>query len=556
MESGFNIGVKSAESRKKRKGGALEDNIDNRKFAAAKGFETGDTTESDNVDIEEEFLVEKTSFDYGKSGILAGGDLEQTPKSLKILTKRVLSKPLGKIDFLSNNNDDILLDKSVVLPSSLKNLVNVSVKKSFTLDISLNNVIGKSAQKKLMVIRKLFSKINGFGGASTLLKFAGIIRVTFTSELSLVQVSKKAKEAKILVNTDLKKSSGHSNWAVVLKKIPIETSTEAVHAVLSKFGLIKSFKMQLIDHANLVTAKWSILIGKDAVNLTWTKNYEMCKIFTKLFYYVASVGGKTCVIDCYLVSYAWTRCTTVCFDSAESLDAVIETTSVLKWANLHWSCLVLAKYAGCEKLAHTLLTCSAGGKKNVSSGALLWKTLSNSDKSRLAVIYAKCLAPVAHPVSFGGVSWAQIADGFFFSFLSGQNILLKAGSSLKIKPTPLVFLELNDRFAALEHSLTNLAEHVNMLAKRLDTLEPMVSQLSSEHQPLVTSSSQNQEADIVMNKGSSVTTSGKTVIEVVVFDLSIISKMEKTLNNLSITIMSFSAKMDNSGLVSTPPSSQ
>ncbi|KAG9292876.1 hypothetical protein G9A89_016238 [Geosiphon pyriformis] len=84
------------------------------------------------------------------------------------------------------------------------------------------------------------------------------------------------KNVKILVNTDLKKSSGHSNWTVVVKNIPVRTSIKTVHAALSEFGVIKSIKMQLVglwqkaiikfkqvDQANLAAAKWSILIGKD-----------------------------------------------------------------------------------------------------------------------------------------------------------------------------------------------------------------------------------------------------------------------------------------------------
>ncbi|KAG9302152.1 hypothetical protein G9A89_020586 [Geosiphon pyriformis] len=259
MEPGFNIGVKSAESRKKKRGNALENNIGNRKFTTAKvssghswGSETGDTTESDSVDIKEKFLVEETSIDYREDGILAGRNLEQIPKSSKILTKKALSKPLRKIDFLGNDSDDIFLNKPVVFPPPLKKLVNVFVRKSFALDIGLDNVVGKSAQKKLVIIRKLFSKINGFGRASILLKFAGIIRVTFTSELSLVQTSKKTEEAKILVNTNLKKSSGHLNQTVVLKEIPIGTLTKAVRAVLSEFRLIKLIKMQLKDTVHVV----------------------------------------------------------------------------------------------------------------------------------------------------------------------------------------------------------------------------------------------------------------------------------------------------------------
>ncbi|KAG9302891.1 hypothetical protein G9A89_022307 [Geosiphon pyriformis] len=252
MEFGFNISVKSTKPRKKKKGGALENNIGNWKFTTAKvpngcfwSSETGNTTKSDSVDIEEECLVEKTSFNYGDDRAFTGGNLEQTSKSSKIQTKRALDKPLGKIDFLDNNNDNIFLNKPVVLSPLLKNLINVSVRKFFALDIGLDKVTRKSSQKKCAVVRKLFSGINDFGGASTPSKFAGIIKVTFTSELSLVQAFKKAEEAKILVNSDLKKSTGHSDQAVVLKKIPVGTSVEAVHAVLFEFGSIKSIKMQL-----------------------------------------------------------------------------------------------------------------------------------------------------------------------------------------------------------------------------------------------------------------------------------------------------------------------
>ncbi|KAG9285784.1 hypothetical protein G9A89_013209 [Geosiphon pyriformis] len=82
-----------------------------------------------------------------------------------------------------------------------------------------------------------------------------------------------------------------------------------------------------------------------------------------------------------------------------------------------------------------------------------------------------------------------------------------------MKPTPLVFLELNDKFADLKCSLASFTEHIDMLAIRLDTSEPMVSQLSPRCQPLVTLSSQNQETDIVMSEGLGVATGGKNVME-------------------------------------------
>ncbi|KAG9293519.1 hypothetical protein G9A89_005522 [Geosiphon pyriformis] len=52
--------------------------------------ETGNTTESESVNMKKKFLVKETSFDYGEGGIIAGRNLEQTPKSSKIQTKRAL----------------------------------------------------------------------------------------------------------------------------------------------------------------------------------------------------------------------------------------------------------------------------------------------------------------------------------------------------------------------------------------------------------------------------------------------------------------------------------
>ncbi|KAG9291065.1 hypothetical protein G9A89_012937 [Geosiphon pyriformis] len=486
--SGSSDGFRPVLSRKKRRCGILEDgssgNIVGSKVqtSCSWGSETGDTTESDSIDMEKKCLVEKTSFDFGEGSAIAG-DLNQTPTGSKVKTKKMLGKSLGKIDFsLSNNEDSVLLDALLELLLSLKNLVNIFVRKFFTLDIGLNKVVGKSSQEKLQVVRKLFSKINGFGGVSTPSKFVGIIRVMFTSELSLVQAFKKAEEAKIIVNSNLKKSSGCSDWAVVLKKISICTSTEAVHAALSEFGIIKSIKMQLVGlwqkavvefeqvkHADLVAVHWSILIGKDAVHIARSDvnkaSWDACDVYKALLYtlpmgtnahdiwdYVASIGEKTCVIDHYLVSYAQARCATVCFDSVESLDAVIETMLVLKGANLHWSHFVLAKCTGCEKLGHILLACPIGEKKSVFSGALLQKIFSDSNKT----------------------DWLPFMLNIWLQLL----VLV----------------------------------------------------------------------DIVMSEGLGVATGGETVVGAVVFNLTVISRLEETLNNLLITVMSLLAKIDNTGL--------
>ncbi|KAG9296542.1 hypothetical protein G9A89_015134 [Geosiphon pyriformis] len=187
--------------------------------------------------------------DYGERSLFNKSDSNQTPKGLRLVTKKALNTLLSKINFLGNaDNDDILLNAFVVLPLPLKNQVNVSVRKSFALDIGLNKVIGKSSQEKLVTVRKLFSEINNFGETSIPLKFLVIIRTTFTSELGLIKATKKTTSVNIMVNTNLKKSTECSNQDVVLKEIPIGTSAKAVYT---------------IDQADLVMANWSILIEKN-----------------------------------------------------------------------------------------------------------------------------------------------------------------------------------------------------------------------------------------------------------------------------------------------------
>ncbi|KAG9293320.1 hypothetical protein G9A89_007566 [Geosiphon pyriformis] len=231
--------------------------------------------------------------------------------------------------------------------------------------------------------------------------------------------------------------------------------------------------------------------------------------------FVRSVSEKTCIIDRHSVMYARARCAVVCFDSAELLDAAMRTMPVLRNTNLCWSRLISAKCAKCEKLGHTLLDCVVGGK--FLSGNLLHRVFLNTDKSRLATIYAKCSASVVCPVSFGDEALP-------------------------------VTMEVDNRFAALEHSLASLAEQVSKLAMRLDTLGPTVPQPSSGCQLLVTPLSQDQGVDIVMSKGSGAFTGGGNVVEAVSFDMSLVSKLENSMKCLMETILGFSAKVNSIGI--------
>ncbi|KAG9293919.1 hypothetical protein G9A89_019257 [Geosiphon pyriformis] len=112
---------KDVASRKKRKGGILKNDAAQKMVLFDKivgnswKSETGDIIESNSMDMKKEFLVKKTSVDYGKKNFLEGKNNNQTPKESKIVTKQALGKPLGKINFLGSNDNDILLDGPVIL---------------------------------------------------------------------------------------------------------------------------------------------------------------------------------------------------------------------------------------------------------------------------------------------------------------------------------------------------------------------------------------------------------------------------------------------------------
>ncbi|KAG9305912.1 hypothetical protein G9A89_016565 [Geosiphon pyriformis] len=91
-----------------------------------------------------------------------------TPNVKHFNAGATISSPIGSIDYGMNDEEE-------VDPKIVKSQVEVAVKKSFALDINLSAVEGKSAMAKTQVIRKLFSTINGFGGATTPSKFEEII---------------------------------------------------------------------------------------------------------------------------------------------------------------------------------------------------------------------------------------------------------------------------------------------------------------------------------------------------------------------------------------------
>ncbi|KAG9303435.1 hypothetical protein G9A89_013761 [Geosiphon pyriformis] len=452
--SGSESGFKTIASRKKRK----ED-----------GSETGNTTESESIDMEDGAFVERNP--------------NQMPKNLHIMTKKVLEKPLGVIDY----------------------------------DIDLMAIAGKFSQKKLSFIRKIFLSMNGFERASTPSKFGGIIRATFTLEKAMMTAEKLANDHSVVINTNFKHPVNNcTNRAIVMKKIPVGTSIEAVHAAMSEFGLIK-------------TLLYTLPVGTNAHDL-WD--------------FIGLVGEKTCVINHNPVSYTHACYVTVCFGSESDLVSAMAATPVIKEIGLHWSHLSLALCSVCSLLGHTSLNCVL-----VKVGSTLRSRkapLFAWDQVRLVTIYAWKSTPISRPLAFSGKTWASVVGASLEHSSHGAGSLF--GSDNVGKPLPSVVNNLEKYLVNIESGLISFTRQIGVLAKRLDLLVLAVFQPSPGCQLSVTLPSQNQGEDIVMGVGSSKTIGDETTtVNATVKDLfasPYVAKLENMLKGLTALVLSLSAYFD------------
>ncbi|KAG9285755.1 hypothetical protein G9A89_013180 [Geosiphon pyriformis] len=498
--SGFESGFKAVVLRKKRKESVLAEDIGNRKVAveapSARSWssETGDTTEFESIDMKKECLV-----------AFVEGDSNQTPKSLRVKTKKVLGKPLSVIDYDTVNTDnDVLDDFSFLLPPlPIKLTIQVPVCKSFALDIDLMAIARKSSQEKLSFIRKFFSSVNGFGGASTPLKFGGIIHATFTLEKARIAAGKLANDCGVVVNTNLKHPlNNRMNWAIVMKEIPVGTSMEAVRTAVSEFGLIKSIKIQLVG---LWQKAISIFIGKDAICVaradvdkqTWDSRDE----FRALLYTLSSESD---------------------------LVSAMAATPVIKRIGLCWSHLSLALCSVCGLSGHTSLNCVLVKVGSTLRGR---KTpLSAQDQVKLVTIYAWKSAPISHPLAFSGKTWASVVGAPLVHNFHGTGSLL--GSDNVGKPLLSAADDLEKRLVYIESSLVSLAEQIGELAKRLESFMLAVSQPSSGWE------------DIVMGVDLGDATSDKTAAILGSTVSPEVVKLENMLEGLSASVMILLACLD------------
>ncbi|KAG9291508.1 hypothetical protein G9A89_021927 [Geosiphon pyriformis] len=350
-----------------------------------------------------------------------------------------------------------------------KEEVEVTVKKSFALDINLSVVEEKSAMAKTQVIRKLFSTINSFGGATTPSKFEGIIQSTFTLFENMKKAMLLARENNIIVNSDLKRQGVHSDWTVVIKKISMNMPKKMIIAAVSKFGQVVSIRVQLIELwqktvADQLAVKWSFLIRKDLMCMA--KTYRVF-LFTlpvgttahDLGNLLVGAGGKTCVINRFLDTGNRVCCAVICFENDEELESAFCMEPIFGGVKLFW---VRLDMVWCE---------------------------------RPAVFSSKSWAQVVSLVSSSNGSHFGFGPGF--SSFSGVS-----GVVGHLSPVGPVSSFLETRLTFLEHSLELFTDKVSGIIDKLDSLNLVPLALASSSQPLVVPGSVNVEfgSDMVLDK--------------------------------------------------------
>ncbi|KAG9297129.1 hypothetical protein G9A89_019410 [Geosiphon pyriformis] len=507
--------------------------------------ESNNISEVSDLEDMENLVAEETS--YIDSNASGNDDLMDDVTLRKTKTRTyVLDKPPKQLSFNLKNDDNSVLElpsrmfvgSNQLPPPKSRGLEchHFEPVKSFTLDVELSAVPGKSNSDKLFKIKKIFYKIDGFGGASTSSKFPGVIRSTFTSESSLVKARELVICEKIIVNDNLKNVNIRLNQEVIVKKIPVDLPRLAVESVFSKFDKIVSIKMQLIglwqkalvefesfEVASLVVSKWLVFMEKDSVRVTlaindkqtWvSRDQHRALLYTLLVgtnahdlsSLLESYSGKTYYIGCNPNSYVRDRCAVICFGDETSKLAAIGIVSVFKGVSLHWTGLSLASCTCCKQFGHVMVNCFLGeyfgvrGKKKKS-------------------------APIARLVSFGGKTWAQVAGGSSSCVISSG--LVGAGLHSGLVPSSMAtdsptVSYLNDRLAILEHSLELLTDHISGILVRLESIDlvPMVTPSLSLFPTVSETLTSNVDSDMIMNSALVLSGTPPSVIHDAVVELS------------------------------------
>ncbi|KAG9285906.1 hypothetical protein G9A89_013331 [Geosiphon pyriformis] len=227
-----------------------------------------------------------------------------------------------------------------------------------------------------------------------------------------------ARGNNIVVNSDLKKQGVHSDQAIVIKEIPMNTSKEMIVTTVSEFGQYKALLFILPVE---------------------TTAHDLGDL-------LADAGGKTCIINRLLNTGNRVCCAVVCFENDKALESVFCTKPIFGGVKLSWVRLDLIWCDRCGKLGYSVLECD---DESISVPKPLkpfikW-VASDENRLQLAKLYAKKSVPISCPAAFGGKSWAQVISSVFVSsglFTgSGLSLFFSNGPGSGSLPPPTFALD-------------------------------------------------------------------------------------------------------------------
>ncbi|KAG9292237.1 hypothetical protein G9A89_023957 [Geosiphon pyriformis] len=260
--------------------------------------------------------------DIGMTGVNERSLLDSATTTFKakhINTDTMFSSLLSSPNFTMDDDEIVLsfhlpifLEKKWIDPKIIKTPVEVSIKKLFALDINFSAVKSKLAMAKTQLIKNFFSSVNGFGGATTLSKFEGIIQSTFTSEKSMEVVILLVKEKEININSNLKRqemsNTGNRIHCAVVSfesdnnlesAFCMEPILGGIKLSWARINLVQCKKCRKFDHSVLECDAFIVSPFKPSRTFKRIVSNGHCLQFTKLYEKkgvpiscLAAFGGK------------------------------------------------------------------------------------------------------------------------------------------------------------------------------------------------------------------------------------------------------------------------
>ncbi|KAG9286857.1 hypothetical protein G9A89_012407 [Geosiphon pyriformis] len=254
-----------------------------------------------------------------------------------------------------------------------------------------------------------------------------------------------ARKKEINVNSNLRKQEIRSDRAVVIKEIPMDMSKDMIIAAVTKFGEIKSIKIQLIGI-------WQKAVVEFIKSSQADQDQFRALLFTLL------VGTTAHNLSTLLNK------TVVGFKSEVDLESAFCTVPV---------------FGDCGRFGHSALKYDASDVAVPAPVVFFKRNAPGINHLQLAKLYAKKNVPISCFAVFGGKLWAQVVSlafssgrspfgsGYGLGFSSSGALRLGGGApSLLFDKSPLVAC-----LASLEHSLELLADQISGILRKLSFFE-------------------------------------------------------------------------------------